>query len=456
MLALEELGVPRLEHAHFLQHLAHDHPDVLVVDLHALEAVDLLDFVQQVLLNGARTTNLQNVVRIHRTLGEAVTGAHAITLVHAQVLAGGHFVQSRLRALLDRALGAHGLHEDLALAALDLAEADHAVDLGDRRRILWTTRLEQLGDAGQTARDVARLVRLAANLRDRRSRGDLLTVLHRELCAHRDDEVTDALLLPALLLHDLDVRVELLLAVLDDDALAQTGELVELLGHRFILDDVDEANRARHVRDDRRGVGIPREDHLVPLHRIAIAHHHDGAEGHRQARANLRVLVGALPDDDLAFIGGDDPVILAVLDHDQAIAVFHHAVELGLARGLFGDTRRRSTDVERAQRELRSRLADRLGRDDADGLAEVHHGHGRQVPAVAHPAQPALGLAGEHRTNLDVLDAGLFDVARRVFVDELTRLDENRRTTGFIPLVRILDILGGNVADDALRQRLDD
>ena len=45
---------------------------------------------------------------------------------------------------------------------------------------------------------------------------DLLAVLDRELRAHRDDEVADLLLLPALLLPDLDVRVQLLLAVLDD------------------------------------------------------------------------------------------------------------------------------------------------------------------------------------------------------------------------------------------------
>ena len=88
VLALEELGVARLEHAHLLEHLANDHADVLVVDLHALQAVDLLHFVEQVLLHRARSLDPQNVVRIHRTLGQTVAGAHAIALVHAKVLAG--------------------------------------------------------------------------------------------------------------------------------------------------------------------------------------------------------------------------------------------------------------------------------------------------------------------------------------------------------------------------------
>ena len=88
VLALEELGLARIDHAHLLQHLAHDHADVLVVDLHALQAIDLLHFVQQVLLHRARPLDPQNVVRIDRTFGQPVAGAHAVAFVHAQVLAG--------------------------------------------------------------------------------------------------------------------------------------------------------------------------------------------------------------------------------------------------------------------------------------------------------------------------------------------------------------------------------
>ena len=152
----------------------HDHADVLVVDLHALQAVDLLHFVQQVLLHGARSLDAQDVVRVHRTFGQAVAGAHAVALVHAQVLAGRHFVQLRLLRVVHRPCRprSHRLDEDLALAALDLAEPHDAVDLRDRRRILRTARLEQLGHTRQTAGDVARLVRLAADLGDRRAGGD--------------------------------------------------------------------------------------------------------------------------------------------------------------------------------------------------------------------------------------------------------------------------------------------
>ena len=77
---------------------------------------------------------------------------------------------------------------------------------------------------------------------------DLLAVLDRELGALGDDEVAQPLLLLALLLHDLDVRVELLLAVFDDDPLAPAGDLVQLLADRLVFDDVDEPHDARRRR----------------------------------------------------------------------------------------------------------------------------------------------------------------------------------------------------------------
>ena len=52
-----------------------------------------------------------------------------------------------------------------------------------------------------------------------------------------------------------------------------------------------------------------------------------------------------------------------------------------------------ATGVERPHRELRARLADRLGGDDADRLADVDHAAGSQRPAVARGAHADLGLA---------------------------------------------------------------
>src|ERR1041384_3990910 len=61
----------------------------------ALEPVDLLHFVEQVLLHRTRPLDPQDVVRIDRSLGEAVARPDPVALVDAQVLARRHLVQLR-------------------------------------------------------------------------------------------------------------------------------------------------------------------------------------------------------------------------------------------------------------------------------------------------------------------------------------------------------------------------
>jgi hypothetical protein len=54
LLAGEERRCRRVGDLDLLQHLAHDHLDVLVVDLHALQPVDVLDLVDQVVAPAPR------------------------------------------------------------------------------------------------------------------------------------------------------------------------------------------------------------------------------------------------------------------------------------------------------------------------------------------------------------------------------------------------------------------
>jgi hypothetical protein len=48
LLARDEAGVARIDDLHPAQHLTHDHLDVLVVDLHALQAIHVLHLVDDV------------------------------------------------------------------------------------------------------------------------------------------------------------------------------------------------------------------------------------------------------------------------------------------------------------------------------------------------------------------------------------------------------------------------
>src|SRR5256886_2494129 len=453
VLALEELGVARIHDLYLLQHLTHDHADVLVVDLHALQAIHLLHFVEQVLLHRPRALDSQNIVRVHRPLGETVAGAHPIALVHAQVLAGRHLVQLRLPLL--------GVHVDLALAALDLAEPHGAVDLGDRGRILRPPGLEQLRHTRQTARDVARLVRLARHLGQDQPGVHLLAVLDGELRPLGDDEVAQPLLLLTLFLDDLDVRVQLFVPVLDDHALAPPRELVQLLAHRLVVHDVHEPDRAPQVRHDGVGVRIPREQHRIARHLGAVQDHEGGAERHVEARMHGELAAAALAvrlrlEHQLALVARHDPLLLGRLDEREPVAELDHPFDLGLAYGLLGDARRRAADVEGTQRELRARLTNGLGRENPDGLPQVYHVHGREVAAVAQTTHAALRLAGEHRADPDRLDPRVLDGLRGLLVDQLTGLDQHLGPLVLVQLVRIGDLVQGHAPHETLAQGLDD
>ena len=86
LVAPEERRVARIGDLHLAQHLADDDLDVLVVDLHALEAVNFLHFVDQVLLQRLRPEDIEDVVRRHRAFGELLALVHDVALVDDDVL----------------------------------------------------------------------------------------------------------------------------------------------------------------------------------------------------------------------------------------------------------------------------------------------------------------------------------------------------------------------------------
>ena len=93
---------------HPAHHLANDDFDVLVADVDALQAVDFLDFVDQVSLQLLLTQHGKNVVRVQRTIHQRLASANALAFLNVDVNTARH------RVFLLRTVVGH--HVDLALA----------------------------------------------------------------------------------------------------------------------------------------------------------------------------------------------------------------------------------------------------------------------------------------------------------------------------------------------------
>ena len=343
-----------------------------------------------------------------------------VAVLKVDVLALRDQVLLRLLALVRR------LDGDAALVLVVLAETHRAADLGDDRRLLRPPRLEQLRHPRQTAGDVARLGAFGRDTRDHVAR------LYVAARIDRDDGVDRELIAgfaAAGELEDLvarlddDRRTQVLLiargarAPVDDHALGNAGRLVERFRHRQAVDQVFELDRAFDLGQDRPGVGIPLGDTLAALDLVAILDAHA-----RAVRDAVMRALGAVGVDDR-----DDHVahhrhnlVVRVLGDVLALEL-DLAVEVRLDERLLGDLRR-AADVERAHGELGARLADRLSGDDTNRFAHIDRRAAGKIAPVAGAAHAVLGLAGQHRTDAQLLHARIGDLLDFRLLSSVPRL----------------------------------
>src|SRR5437870_1120192 len=438
-LAHDELRVADLFDPDASEHLADDDLDVLVVDRDALEAVDLLHLVHEVALQLAVAEHRQVVVRVGRPVHERLARPHAVALVDADVLAARDQVLARLAIV--------GADDDLTHAFHEATHLDAAVDLGDDRLLLRLARLEQLRHARQAAGDVLGLRRLPRDLGDDVVGDHLGAVGHREVRPHRQ-RVPVPLAGGVLRVRrpDDDARLELALGILDDDLAREARHLVELLPHGHALDDLLVLDPAGELGAGRVRERIPLDEDRARLDPLVRLHLDLGAVDHRVALPLPATLVGHA---DLAVAVGRDQVAVAVHDRTQVV-VLDHARALRLVLGCLDDTARRPADVEGPHRELRARLTDGLGGDDAHGFAELCEPPGPEVAPVAHDADPALGVARERGADAHALQTRVLDLLRELLGDLRVDLDDDLAREG------VADVLRRDATQDAVAERLDD
>src|SRR5699024_2710263 len=65
----------------FLQHLAHDNLDMLIIDINTLATVYTLYLAEHVVLCGTQSLDLQDIMRIHATFCKLVSGLQDIAIL---------------------------------------------------------------------------------------------------------------------------------------------------------------------------------------------------------------------------------------------------------------------------------------------------------------------------------------------------------------------------------------
>ncbi len=171
MLALEETRIARLGDLDLAQHLADDDLDVLVVDLHALQAIDVLNLPDQIVGQALDALQAQDVVRIRLTVGDDLAALDRLALEHVE-MAPFRDQLVMLLTLLVR-------DDETPFAFRLLTEANRTRVLSKYRWLFRTTRLEQVRNTGQTARDVTRLGSLLRQTRQHVADENLRAALHR-------------------------------------------------------------------------------------------------------------------------------------------------------------------------------------------------------------------------------------------------------------------------------------
>src|ERR1019366_6108022 len=280
----------------------------------------------------------------------------------------------------------------------------------------------------------------ARDLRQHIARSYRVTVLNHQVSAGRHQVA-----LAGLGALDDDGGLTFLIRRVNHDVARQPRALARFFmqGHAFL--QVLELHRPANFGQDGESVRVPLDQDIAQADLLPVFHFDLGAVNHGVAFffAALFVQDGdgavAVHHHQVAFLGA----------HGHQVDEAHSAVVLGIEARLFADSRSRTADVEGTHGELGSRLADGLRHDHARGLAQLDQAAGSQVAPVTHHAHAALGLAGEHRANLDLLDTGCLYRTSQVFGDLLIDVNDD---VAFV----VLDLLQRDAAHDTVAQRLDD
>ncbi len=353
---------------------------MLVVDLNALQAVNVLNLVDHVIGQSLDTHNVQDVMRCRITVHDVFALLDEITFLNRNVFPLRHHVLDLFQILICR------LDRDTTLVLIVPTKAHITIDFRDDRVIFWTTCLEQLGHTRQTTCNVLGLGTLTRDTRKNVTGPTFLSVFHGENGVHRHGVrfrvaivQTDRL---AIFAHNDDLWFQIIAlrrgTPVGYDLLGDTCGFVQLVANRKANGKVNVFHHTVFLGDDWKRVWIPFHQLVATGNLLTVFDQQFGTIAELVDRTLLTVLVH---NRDLHGTTHDDLVLVGILK-DVGVAKLRLTLMGCLKEGL-GTTLRNTTNVECTHGQLSTGLTDGLGSNNADSLTCVHLGTTGQVTTIA-------------------------------------------------------------------------
>src|SRR3989338_913359 len=148
LLTFNQGCIPNILHFNFLKHLANNHFDVLIVNSHTLEAINLLNFTNKISSQGFYTQNTQDIMWYWITINNDITRFHIVTILNQNVTSSWNKVLKWLLCLIFRS------NSQTTFRLVILTKFYTTIKFSHNIGIFWLTCFKKLRNAWQTTRDV--------------------------------------------------------------------------------------------------------------------------------------------------------------------------------------------------------------------------------------------------------------------------------------------------------------
>ena len=257
LFALQQRRVARIGDLQFLEHLTRDDFDMLIVNLHALQTVNVLNFFHQIVRQLFNAHNAQNIVRYGSAVNKHIAFIDVVAFLNRNQLA----LRQQIFAFLTFRIA----DDNATFCLVILSEFDNTVNIRNNGMILGLARFKQFGNTRQTARDVFCFRAFARDTRQNVAHADFLSLFYGQYRINRQEEAgfhsVRSSQYFAVFIRQSNMRLAFrnagMLFPVHNDFGRQPRRFVNNFTHRFAVDQIFVFHNTFFVRNDRQRIRIP-------------------------------------------------------------------------------------------------------------------------------------------------------------------------------------------------------